>query len=197
MRPNDLLSMVQAHPGTKSGTFNEIYASGLGWTDVELELLIDATCGHLRGIGVGFSPYISGPGLILTMGKVANTLERLVVSFCDGMDDAAASALGKKLTKLDVLDIRGTKVTSLSGLMDGRYAAGIISPLEKCIGDDATWRKTPNNHLFVLARYSGISKNSLEETMKLQQNAAFLTCVLDGSGTGGGIRRTAGEAIQS
>ena len=56
--------------------------SGLGWTDVDLERLIDLTACHLRGLGVGFSPYISGPGLILTMNKVANTLERLAVPFC-------------------------------------------------------------------------------------------------------------------
>jgi hypothetical protein len=188
VRPNDVLSMVQAHPGTRNGTFNEIYASGLGWTDVDLELLIDATAGHLRGLGVGFSPYISGPGLILTMRKVADTLERLAVSFCDGMDDAAASALGKSLKNLTVLDIRGTKVTTLTGLMDGRYASGAITLLEENSAD-APKDKAVDGQLFVLARYSGVTKNSLEETMKLHQNVIFLSCILDGSGTGEGIRR--------
>ena len=188
VRPNDVLSMVQAHPSTEKGTLHEIYASGLGWTDVDLELLIESTSGHLRGLGIGFSPFISGPGLILAMNKVADTLERLAVPFCDGMDDAAAAALGKSLTKLTVLDIRGTKVTSLTGLMDGRYASGIITPIDEA-ALAASKDEAINGHLFVLARYSGITKNSLEETMKLQQNAIFLNCIIDGAGTGGGIRR--------
>ncbi|KAL3792512.1 hypothetical protein HJC23_008434 [Cyclotella cryptica] len=187
IRPRDVVSMVRAHPGTKGGTLDEIYASGLGWTDVDLEALIDATCKHLRGLGVGFSPYISGPGLILTMSKVANTLERLAVPFCEGMDDAAASALGKNLPKLAVLDIRGTKVTSLTGMMDGRVASGAIPPIDESSGVEAAEDRGSKGHLFVLARYSGISKNSLEETMRLHQRV--LTCVLDGGGTGEGIRR--------
>lgn len=189
VKPSDVLSIVQSHPGTENGTLCEIYASGLGWTDVDLELLIEATAGHLRGLGVGFSPYISGPGLMLTVTKVADTLERLAVPFCDGMDDAVASHLGKSLTKLNVLDIRGTKVSSLTGLMDGRYASGAIIPLDEVALGEAFKGEAVDGHLFVLARYSGISKNSIEDTMKLQQNAVFLTCVLDGSGTGGGIRR--------
>jgi hypothetical protein len=131
--------------------------------------LIDATAKHLRGLGVGFSPYISGPGLIVTLSKVASTLDRLAVPFCPGFDDAAASALGSKLPKLAVLDIRGcNKVYSLSGMMEGRVTAGA-------------------GPLFVLARYSGVSNNSLEETMK--SHSESLTCILDGGGTGGGIRR--------
>jgi solute carrier family 6 GABA transporter-like protein 1 len=192
VKPYDVLSMVQAHPGTQKATLTEIYAGGLGWTDVDLELLIESTAGHLRGLGVGFSPYVSGPGLILTMSKVAETLERLAVPFCDSMDDAAASALGKNLNKLNVLDIRGSKVTTLTGLMDGRYASGIITPLDDAGLAEASQGKV-TGHLFVLARYSGISKSSLEETMKFHQNTVFLTCVLDGAGTGEGIRRHAVE----
>ncbi|KAL7479509.1 hypothetical protein ACHAW6_005236 [Cyclotella cf. meneghiniana] len=187
IRPNDVLSMMWAHPGTKKGTFDEIYASGLGWRDVDLELLTDATSNHLRGLGVGFSPHVSGPGLILAMTKVANSLERLAVPFCEGMDDAAASALGKNLPNLTVLDIRGTKVTSLTGLMDGRVASGAIPPLDEMSGVEADKERPAKGHLFVLARYSGISKISLEETMRLHQRG--LTCVLDGGGTGEGIRR--------
>ena len=189
VRPNDVVSMVQTHPGTAKGTFNELYASGLGWADVDLETLIDATCGHLRGLGVGFSPYVSSPGLILAMKKVASTLERLAIPFCDGMDDAAAASLGKSLTKLAALDIRGSKVTTLTGLMDGRYASGAVTVLDDSALEEARQGGAVEGHLFVLARYSGINKNSLEETMKLQQNDIFLSCLIDGSGEGGGIRR--------
>lgn len=170
VQPDDVVSLVRDHPSTKAGTLTEIYAGGLGWTDVALEEVVDASSGHLRGLGVGFSPYISGPGLILTLSKVSRSLDRLAVPFCQGLDDAALSALGKNLTKLAVLDVRGcTKVNSLSGMMDGRAAA------TKAVG-----------HLFVLARYSGVSAHSLEETMKLFDG---LTCVLDGGGTGEAIRR--------
>jgi len=171
VHPDDVVSLVRGHPSTRRGGFEEVYASGLGWTDVALEAIVDATAGRLRGLGVGFSPYISGPGLILTLSRLSSTLDHLAVPFCPGMDDAVASALGKKLPRLAVLDIRGcNKVYSLSGMMEGRAGAASAK------------------HLFVLARYSGISINSLEETLRLYESET-LTCILDGGGTGGGIRR--------
>ncbi|KAL3826507.1 hypothetical protein ACHAXA_004344 [Cyclostephanos tholiformis] len=169
--PDDVISLVRCHPSTRRGGFEEIYASGLGWTDVALEEIVDVTVGQLRALGVGFSPYISGPGLILTLSKLSSTLEHLAFPFCAGMDDAVASALGKALPRLAVLDIRGcNKVYSLSGMMEGRAGSAIAK------------------HLFVLARYSGISVNSLDETLRLYDSEK-LTCILDGGGTGGGIRR--------
>jgi hypothetical protein len=170
--PDDVVSMVRNHPSTKNGNFEELYASGLGWTDIGLEDLIDVTVGQLRSLGIGFSPCLSGPGLLLTLGKLASTLDHLAVPFVQGMDDACMSALGKSLRKLAVLDIRGcSKVYSLSGMMEGRIAGG------------------EDGNLFVLARYSGISTNSLDETMRLYDCKAKVTCILDGGGTGGGIRR--------
>ena len=199
IHPNDVISMVEKHPGTKTKTFDEIYASGLGWTDVALESIIDVTANHLRGLGIGFSPYISGPGLILTLTKAANTLDRLAIPFCEGLDDAAAAALGKNLPKLAVLDIRGcSKVSSLTGMMDGRLSAGVIQIGAGDARTDsdrgATYESSAqaaSRHLFVLARYSGITKNSLEDTMRLHHSdqGEYLTCILDGSGIGEGIRR--------
>ena len=180
IHPNDVIEMVQHHPGTKKGTLTEIYAGGLGWTDVALETLIDITSEHLRGLGIGFSTYLSGPGLVLMLTKAADTLDRLSIPFVASVDDAVASALGKALPKLAVLDIRGcNKIYSLTGMMDGRIAAG---------NSGAEVAK----HLFVLARYSGISNNSLEETSRLYRNELgepVFDCVLDGGGTGGGVRR--------
>jgi hypothetical protein len=72
--------------------------------------------------------------------------------------------------------------------MDGRYASGAITLLEENSAD-APKDKAVDGQLFVLARYSGVTKNSLEETLKLHQNVIFLSCILDGSGTGEGIRR--------
>jgi len=180
IHPNDVIEMVQQHPGTKKGTLTEIYAGGLGWTDVALETLLGFTSEHLRGLGIGFSTYLSGPGLVLMLTKAADTLDRLSIPFVPSVDDAVASALGKALPKLAVLDIRGcNKVYSLTGMMDGRIAAG-NSGVEVA------------KHLFVLARYSGISNNSLEETSRLYRNELgepIFECVLDGGGTGGGVRR--------
>jgi hypothetical protein len=180
VHPNDVIEMVQQHPGTKKGTLTEIYAGGLGWTDVALEVLLNVTSKHLRGLGVGFSTYLSGPGLVLILAKAAGTLDRLSIPFCTGVDDAVASALGKNLPKLAVLDIRGcSKVYSLTGMMDGRIAA-------------SNGGAEVSGHLFVLARYSGISNNSLEETSRLyrnEQGEPVLNCILDGGGTGGGVRR--------
>jgi hypothetical protein len=180
VHPNDVIEMVQQHPGTKKGTLTEIYAGGLGWTDVALESLLNVTSRHLRGLGVGFSTYLSGPGLVLILAKAAGTLDRLSIPFCTGVDDAVASALGRNLPKLAVLDIRGcSKVYSLTGMMDGRIAASNSGA-------------EVSGHLFVLARYSGISNNSLEETSRLYRNEEgepVFDCVLDGGGTGGGVRR--------
>ena len=180
VHPNDVIEMVQQHPGTKKGTLTEIYAGGLGWTDVALEELLNITSKHLKGLGVGFSTYLSGPGLILILSKAAGTLDRLSIPFCNGVDDTVTSALGKALPKLAVLDIRGcNKVYSLTGMMDGRIAASNS-------GAEVA------RHLFVLARYSGISSNSLEETSRLyrnEQGEPVVNCVLDGGGTGEGVRR--------
>jgi len=171
IQPDDIITMIKNHPSTRRGGFEEVYASGLGWTDVALESIVDATVGQLRGLGVGFSQYISGPGLILTLSKLASTLDHLAVPFCPGLDDTVLSALSKKLPKLAVLDIRGNnKVYSLSGMMEGRATSASAK------------------HLFVLARYSGITINSLDETLRLIDSQS-LTCILDGGGTGGGIRR--------
>ena len=160
----DVVSLVRRHPSTGKGRLTEIYASGLGWTDVTLEELVDAACERLSSLGVGFSPHLSGLGLVLTLSKRAQ-LTRLAVPFCPDVDNAAAAELGKKLPQLSVLDVRGcNKVTSLSGIMAERRNAA----------------------LFVLARYSGISSASLEETQRLYSG---VTCVLDAGGIGEAICR--------
>mmetsp|Transcript_21505 Transcript_21505/g.44751 ORF Transcript_21505/g.44751 Transcript_21505/m.44751 type:complete len:691 (-) Transcript_21505:191-2263(-) len=194
IRPDDVLSLLKSHPGTADRTLNEIYAGGLGWTDVAIESLVELTSTHLRGLGVGFSPYVSGPGLVLALNRAAETLDRLAVPFCDGLDDAVLAALGRGLKKLAVLDVRGCgKVTSLTGVMDARISAGIIKfDAGSDAGDERDEEQMARviaGHLFVLARYSGITKNSLDETLRLHHQGEVLTCILDGGGIGEGIRR--------
>lgn len=194
IRPDDVLSLLKSHPGTADRTLNEIYAGGLGWTDVAIESLVELTSTHLRGLGVGFSPYVSGPGLVLALNRAAETLDRLAVPFCDGLDDAVLAALARGLKKLAVLDVRGCgKVTSLTGVMDARVSAGIIKfDAGSDAGDGRDEEQKARviaGHLFVLARYSGITKNSLDETLRLHHQGEVLTCILDGGGIGGGIRR--------
>lgn len=201
--PTDVVALAEHHPGTERGTFDEIYASGLGWSDLTLESLLDFAHPHLRGLGVGFAKHLSGSGLVLALSRAGGTLERLAVPFCDSPDDAAMAALGKALPKLACIDLRGCqKVSSLTGMMDGRVSAGVykgISPGEddgdntKVAGKSAGEVRDggTDGHLFVLARYSGITKNSLEDTLKNHQHGIgeCLTCVLDGGGIGEGIRR--------
>ncbi len=142
---------------------------------------------------------MSGPGLVLALNRAAETLDRLAVPFCDGLDDAVLAALGRGLKKLAVLDVRGCgKVTSLTGVMDARVSAGIIRVEAERDGgggdggdrkDEGQEGKVIAGHLFVLARYSGITKSSLEETLRLHHQGGVLTCILDSGGIGGGIRR--------
>lgn len=102
-------------------------------------------------------------------------LQRLAIPFCEqALDTSLLGFLGRSLVKVSALDIRGNSaVNSLTSWFDGRVAAG-AEALE----------------LFVLGRYSNITKASLEETKRIHPiHAIELTCILDGTGVGGGIQR--------
>lgn len=151
---------------------DELYAGGLGWTDLTLEQLVNERC--WKGLGIGFSHNLTPSGLREALSSRPH-LERLSIPFCEqALDTSLLGFLGRSLPGVTALDIRGNNsVNSLTSWFDGRAAVG-----------------SPAQYLFVLARYSNISKGSIEETKRIHPlHAADLTCILDGTGAGEGIHR--------
>lgn len=149
----------------------ELYASGLGWTDQSLAQLVEIKS-DWKGLGLAFS-LVSGGGIRMSLAQCVE-LEILNISFCETACDASLLGyLGRSLPHVKALDIRGNNlVTSLTGWFDGRLQL-----------------QAEAQELFVLARYAGISKQSIEETQRIHPvQASMLTCVIDASGTGGAIR---------
>lgn len=166
----DVLTSVPDFP-----QLEELYASGLGWTDASLEQLTKDR--SWKGLGIGFSITVTAAGIRQALGA-QHDLRRLSLAFCEqAVDGGLLGFLGRALTKLTVLDIRGNQnVSSMTNWFDGRAAVEGVETQE----------------LFVLARYSNIGKTSAEETKRIHPlHAANLVCVVDGGGTGKGIRRKA------
>lgn len=151
---------------------DELYAGGLGWTDLTLQQLADDRL--WKGLGFGFSALLTQAGLREAMTKQMH-LERLSIPFCEqALDTSLLGFLGRTLPAVTSLDIRGNvNVTSLTSWFDGRAAIGALA-----------------QELFVLARYSNLSKASLEETKRIHPiHSVDMICVLDGKGVGEGIHR--------
>jgi hypothetical protein len=151
---------------------DEFYAGGLGWTDYTLLQLTELR--SWKGLGFGFSIDLTASGFREAM-KNQPHLERLAVPFCEqALDSSLLGFLGRTLPGVTSLDIRGnTGVTSLTSWFDGRASIG-----------------APAQELFVLARYSNLSKASLEETKRIHPiHSVELICILDGRGVGQGIHR--------
>ena len=153
----------------------ELYASGLAWTD---DLLQDLTgLRGWKGLSLGFAPMLTARGFKAAMLSQSKSLQSLSIPFCEVMVDAALLGnLGRNLPRLRALDVRGnSNLASLTGWYDGRAT---LVP------------KPPASPLFVLARYSGISKASVEDTKRIHPlDAMDLECVLDSGGIGFGIQR--------
>mmetsp|Transcript_5363 Transcript_5363/g.6254 ORF Transcript_5363/g.6254 Transcript_5363/m.6254 type:complete len:261 (+) Transcript_5363:427-1209(+) len=151
---------------------NEIFAGGLGWTDLSLEQL---TGDRLwKGIGIGFSHRLTSSGLREAFLSQTD-LERLAIPFCEqALETSTLGFIAKSLLQVAALDIRGNNgINSLTCWFDGRVEAAKGAA-----------------ELFVLARYSNITKASIEETKRIHPiHAADLICILDGTGVGEGIRR--------
>lgn len=161
----------------------ELYASGLAWTD---ELLQDLTgLRGWKGLALGFAPMLTARGFKAAMLSQSNSLNSLAIPFCEAMVDAALMGnLGRHLPELRALDVRGnSNLASLTGWYDGRAT---LVP------------KPPARPLFVLARYSGISKSSIEDTKRIHPlDALQLECTLDSGGIGIGIQREKGPEPSS
>ena len=187
----------------------ELHASGLLWTGETIKELTSLKA-TWKALSLGFlvstrTPYFhpgtdeepaainNGPGglgsAVITGGwkdslqwsMLSSTLQSLAIPFCDSnsmfmVDAALMGLLGRHLPMLRVLDVRGNNtLQSLTGWYDGRAT---ITP------------KVGPQPLTVLARYSGISKSSVEDTKRIHPLAAMdLNCILDSEGIGAGILR--------
>lgn len=168
MTTSELLNVLPALPH-----LDELYAGGLGWTDASLLQLANER--SWKGLGFGFSANLTPAGLREAMTQQAY-LDRLSIPFCEqALDTALLGFLGRTLPGVNALDIRGNvNVTSLTSWFDGRAAIGALA-----------------QDLFVLARYSSLTKASLDETKRIHPlHSVDLTCILDGKGVGEGILRT-------
>ncbi|CAJ1964022.1 unnamed protein product [Cylindrotheca closterium] len=155
---------------------DELYASGLGWTDGLLQELTSLR--GWKGLSMGFAPLLTAGGFKAAMLSQTKSLISLSIPFCEQMVDAALlGALGRHLPLLRALDVRGnTNLVSLTGWYDGRAT---LAP------------KPEAQPLLVLARYSGVAKASLEDTKRIHPlDALHLDCILDSDGIGLGIQRT-------
>jgi len=175
VKPEEVIQLIKHHPSTKKGTFRECHASGLLWTDKLLHSLVRPMRKHVIAISAGFSQ-LSSNGMLNALS--CPMLERLALPFCDCLDNNLLAELGKRFDKLTVLDIRGSPVTSLTPFLDARACGGTDLLTEE--GDDLPY--------FFLARYSGITSESLKETKTIYPFG--FECIIDGGGLGGGVRRS-------
>ena len=168
IHPQDLLEIVVP----KLPQLVELHASGLAWTN---DLVAKLTA--LRpwsGLSFGYAAFLTATPLKEALVHVAATLQMVALQFCENLvDNALLGSLGRNLPNVVCLDVRGnSSLNSLTGWYDGRASADL----------------KPQG-LVVLARYSSISKSSLEETKRIHPvEAADLICVLDGTGVGTGVR---------
>eukprot|EP00536_Pseudo-nitzschia_multiseries_P011141 jgi/Psemu1/289519/fgenesh1_pg.364_\ len=105
--------------------------------------------------------------------------------------------MGRHLPNLRALDVRGNhQMNSITSWYDGRAtilssASSASSPSNS--GDAGDRRVRSRQSLVVLARYCGISQNSVEETKRIYPSAAggdqALTVVTESEGIGWGILR--------
>lgn len=170
LSPTSVIDMV-----ANLSNLMELHASGLGWTDALVEELTSLR--SWKGLSLGFSIYLSEPGIKQAIANVGQSLESLALPFCEHFVDAALLGyMGRHLPRLQYLDVRGNgNLSSLTGWYDGRAT---IVPV------------VPPQPLLVLARYSGISASSLEDTKRIHPlEAVQLTCILGSGGAGKGIRR--------
>jgi hypothetical protein len=159
----------------------EVHASGLGWNNGHLYTLFSLRA--WRGLSVGFSPILSFAGWKDAVWAdssegMCSRLQSLAVPFCEGLiDNAWLGMMGRHVPHLRALDVRGnTSLNSMTGWYDGRATIVPSVPLQQS--------------LIVLARYSNISKASVEDTKRVHPVAAMaLTVILDSGGVGLGILR--------
>jgi hypothetical protein len=167
----DVLDVLPGLPKLK-----ELHASGMQWQDETIRALVELR-DSWTALSFGFSPALTQPSLRESLLNLGDSLVSLALPFCDTVvDNALLGALGRNMPMLQYLDLRGNPaLNTVTGWYDGRASADLaVAPLT------------------VLARYTGISENSVEETRRthpVQTADRLLTVVLDGGGMGAGIFR--------
>jgi hypothetical protein len=182
IHPTDLIGAMGDLPH-----LHELHASGLAWTN-ELVTKLMETRPTWTGLSLGFLPQVLVTATpfkeaLLRLGS-APTLQMLALPFCESLvDNAFLGMLGRQLPNVICLDVRGnSSLTSLTGWYDGRASSADGQPL-------ALLQQQQQQPLTVLARYSGVSKSSLDETKRIHPlETNQLVCILDGSGVGLGVR---------
>jgi hypothetical protein len=162
---------------------DELHASGLLWNDATLSALVKVR-DTWKGLSLGFSLEISSTVLRESLLHLGDSLQSLALPFCETIvDNALLGLLGRNMPLLQFLDLRGNpSLNTVTGFYDGRASAYL-----------------PAQALTILARYSGISENSVEDTRRvhpLHTAGNLLTIYLDEKGMGAGILRTASGALE-
>jgi hypothetical protein len=166
--PQDLLDILPNLPD-----MTELHASGLAWSNPLVQELCSLRA--WQGLSLGFTPYLTAMGLKDALTPIADSLQTLALPFCEAMvDNAFLGVLGRNLPNVVCLDVRGnSNLSNLTGWYDGRASANLKAQT-----------------LIVLARYSNVSKQSLEDTKRIHPlETTQMVCILDGGGVGIGIRR--------
>ena len=156
----------------------ELHASGLLWNDARLLELCQLRSWRALSLGFLLAAHVSAEGLKQALITTqATSLQSLALPFCEHLVDAALlGVLGRHLPHVVTLDVRGnTSLNSLTGWYDGRAT---MNGMQEVVP------------LFVLARFSNISKASIEDTKRIHPlQTVDLTVCLDSDGVGVGIRR--------
>lgn len=170
--PQHVIEMIAALP-----QLTELHASGLLWTDALLQDVCSLRSWTALSLGFLLPAHVSSNGLKQALMSQSSTLQSLALPFCEHIVDAALlGVLGRHLPHVVCIDVRGNGgLHSLTGWYDGRAT---IQPM---VGPQP---------LFVLGRYSGISKSNIEDTKRIHPLQALdLTVSLGSDGVGEGIRR--------
>lgn len=168
----DILRVIPSLP-----ELTELHASGILWNDESVQALVSVR-DFWKGLSLGFSNDLTQPVLRESLLQLGDSLQSLALPFCENVvDNALLGVLGRNMPILQFLDLRGNgSLSTITGFYDGRTSADL-----------------PVQALTVVARYSGISEASVEETRRvhpLHTVGNLLTVYLDEKGMGAAIAHT-------
>lgn len=168
----DVLEIIPSLP-----QLDELHASGLLWDDASVQELVEVR-DTWKALSLGFNHEMTQPVLRESLIQLGDSLQSIALPFCENVvDNALLGALGRNMPVLQYLDLRGNpNLNTITGFYDGRASADL-----------------PVLSLTVIARYTLLSENSIEETRRvhpLHTAGNLLTVYLDDKGMGAGVVRT-------